>query len=147
MLEFRDFDEKYLEDFRYEGVEKRIALWLDLKAYAARQARLGVAYMGFIDGKLAGFGGIYPLWYGVGQAWFVTNPEAKPYIRQIITYTKRIISATMVAYNFHRVQAYALIDEPKATKMLELLGFIREGTLKMFSPNKEDMVMYCILKR
>ena len=97
------------------------------------------------DGELIGVYGLQVKWQGTGLLWLMLTNHCKKDGREavlgLLEIRKRIdfmIADTKV----WRAEASVRVDFPKAIKMLEFLGFKREGLMRCYCPDKSDSFLY-----
>ena len=97
-----------------------------------------------IDGELLCCGGIHEMGPGVGSAWFMMTHHAKKHKQQIV---ELVVGELYKALNhYHRIQCLVLKDFVEGQKFVEWLGFRKEGELKKFTPNKQNVYLYAIVE-
>jgi RimJ/RimL family protein N-acetyltransferase len=98
------------------------------------------------ESKIIGCGGIKVLWTGVGELWIMLAKEIENngmLVRiKTIDIIKDKINDYINKYDLWRVQAVVRSDFPQAIKLIEFLGLEKEGHLKMYAPDKKDMLIY-----
>ena len=98
------------------------------------------------DGRIIMVGGVRWFWEGVGEAWCILHARSQGC--RFTTYRAlKILHTTCVnRYKpFNRVQATVRTQWPEAIKMLEKLGYKREGLLRKYCPDGEDVYMYAMV--
>lgn len=143
-LKIIEFDEKYLKDFIYDGVEKEVALNFNIKDLAKAYAKDGDAYMAIVDDKLIAMAGIYKFIEGVGQVWMFFNREAAYYAKTIVEAINYYIKTIMEKNNYHRIQTICPKGSISANRFIKFFGFQEEGIMRQFA-NGQDFVMYAKL--
>lgn len=97
-----------------------------------------------VEGNIWAVGGYVVLFEGVGEIWviliedFLSIVSATTAIRTI----RNQVAGFILEGNLRRIQARVRVDFPEAIKMIESLGFKREGLLKEYAPDKKDMYIY-----
>ncbi len=127
------FEEHYLTGFIYDGVEKDVLAEYDIIELAKAYSLTGDAFMGLIDDKLMGMGGIYPVFGGIGQAWIflnqITQEHKKTVFKEIIRYMEHIISKS----RFKEIQISCIKNSEEANRLAEHLGFVKKTELIMYT--------------
>jgi len=141
-IEFVPFDERYLEDFEYNGIEIGLFKHTNVNDLIRHYAREGKALMGLRNGKMGGASGIYPVAPWLGFSWAFINKVAKENPFDVYEAIRDGETQFVKELGVHRLQTHAMEKERIAWKMLELLGYKREGIMKAFGRNKEDYIMY-----
>jgi len=125
------FEEKYLSDFIYDGEEAALTQGYDIKEVAKMYNILGPSFMGFINGKLMGMGGIYKVFEGIGQAWLFLNKlesHTKDSFKGIKEYMAKIIKEK----DYKKVQIYCMKDNFKINNLAQHLGFHKITDLSLY---------------
>ncbi|MCP4537769.1 MAG: hypothetical protein GY832_11550 [Chloroflexi bacterium] len=99
------------------------------------------------DGGIIFVGGINWYWKGVGEAWVIFHRNAQRHGHRSYRTAKEVLAMLMDKSDYHRVQATARADWPQAVRMLEVMGFHREGLMEKFYPNGADAYMYSMVRR
>ena len=107
-----------------------------------QMAVAGHAFSLLTNGHLIASGGIYPIWPGFGEAWFLSSDMVVKHKRPVIVQLKKHIDALSKEHEYHRIQATAREDFTVGQRFLEFLGFEREGLLRNYGPDKSDHYMY-----
>lgn len=96
-------------------------------------------------GRIMACGGILPLGGGVAYCWLFGStylPQCSLwFIRELIKWLRHITDD----FQIHRLQTVCHVDDIQGQKWVESLGFIAEGTLRMYDANKGDYIMYARL--
>jgi len=102
----------------------------------------GQAFSLLTNGHLIASGGIYPIWSGFGEAWFLSSGMVANHKRPVIVQLKNHMVELSKEHGYHRIQATARKDWKIAQRFLEFLGFEREGLMRNYGPDKSDHYMY-----
>jgi len=121
MIKIIPFNEKYLVDFQYDGIEWELAKDFDVKKIIKSYAQISVSWMAIKNEKLIGVGGIFPIWQGLGQAWIFLNKETRQYKKVIFEAIKRYLS--LAEKNYSQIQILCLAKNQEVTNLVEHLGF------------------------
>lgn len=111
----------------------------------ARMAQLGHSFSLLTNGHLVASGGVYPIWEGMGEAWFIGSELVKPHRRRVVMQLREHIDELTTDNNYKRVQATARTDFKVAQRFLEFLGFEREGLMRRYGPDGADHYLYARL--
>lgn len=87
--------------------------------------------------------GVYPLWRGVGEAWMVVTDKLYKYALTVFRDVKSQIKAAWRIMELHRLQSVCRKDGDDMN-FLEHLGFINEGLLRNYFPDRQCGVMMSI---
>lgn len=100
----------------------------------------GPAFTLLIDGKPEACGGIGFFDKTLGECWmFIPRTDRACLIyRNILKKFNRLIAL----YKFRRLQAHVFPNFVNGVKLVERLGFEREGLCRQYGPNGEDMYLY-----
>ena len=138
-----EYEEKYkelVEAFEYDGIEKEVMAGVDFGLLILAYAKNGKVFIGIDDYKVVGAGGILPEWEGVGYAWIFMNKK----VDLKMAYKKFKEEIEKGFRVFHRIHTHCL-DRPETKRLLEHLGFTREGVMRKFFKT-EDTIMYSKLR-
>lgn len=118
---------------------------LNSAIWAQKHAQEGPAWTGTVDGDVIGAGGVHLFWDGVGEAWVELSPKAVNHAKSVFRAIKRGLQIVWTAHTMKRIQATARVDMPSAHRLLEHLGFVREGRLRSYGQDGSDSYMYAYL--
>ena len=107
-----------------------------------QMAVAGQAFSLLTNGHLIASGGVYPIWSGFGEAWFLSSGMGAKHKRPVIVQLKKHIDALSKEHEYHRLQATARKDWKVAQRFLEFLGFEREGLMRNYGPDNSDHFLY-----
>lgn len=124
------FKKDLLNDFIYDGVEKDVS-GQDIKDIAEYYSTLGYSFIGHVDGKVIGVGGVFPLWKSWGSAWLFLNKEAKEYKVSIFKSIVVKMNELVKAYNIEILTIQCLDESMEAHRLLNHLGFTKSREIKM----------------
>jgi hypothetical protein len=102
------------------------------------------------DGQIILVGGINWYWEGVGESWCILHARSQKcrFTKCRFTTYKALKKMHTILLNrskpFHRIQATVRTNWPEAIKMVEKLGYKREGLLKKYCPDGADVYMYAV---
>ena len=95
-----------------------------------------------INDDLVACAGVYPVWDGLGEAWFLASHRI---FKNPITVSKAVrqgLKKIMDENNYHRVQAHVNGEWSNARRWAKLMGMKEEGVMKKFSPDKIDFIRF-----
>ena len=130
MVEIREFDIKLLEDFIYDGVDVKVS-GTYVNKIIEYYASLGDAYIGIVDNKIIGVGGIYPLWEDFGGAWLFLNKEAVRYKVSVFKSIFENINNLIKKYQIKTLIVNCADDILQARTLITHLGFLKIQDIKM----------------
>ena len=119
------------------------------QAFAAECMRLPGPKLACVmddTGEPVAMGGVAVHLPGVGQAWFVGTDKISPYGLEVTRACKQIVDGLMTEHDIHRVQAFSAAFHTKAHQWLRSIGFVEESTLPAYGRNREDFLIFSILK-
>ena len=105
-----------------------------------------LAFTGILNGKIVASGGIYPMWDGVGEAWFIGSNSILNHPILITKTIKKYLKDLMDLNNFHRVQAFVREDWNEAQRWIKVLGMKKEGTAHKFCAHGINYNLYAKVK-
>ena len=116
----------------------------DVRKLAEERERQGQAFTGFLGDDIVGCAGIDMFWKGMGEVWamFRNMEHGHSSIRVI----RNGLDVLIGQNNLHRAQCHIRCDFPKAVKLVEFLGFEREGILKKYTHDRVDCYVYAITR-
>ena len=94
------------------------------------------------DLKVIGvFGGTY-LYPGVMEVFGLFSEEIKTHRFSFHKACLELVKGAFEKYNVHRLQIVVRADYREGQKWANVLGFLAEGTLRKFGPDKHDYIIY-----
>ncbi len=109
---------------------------------------MGDCVTGIHNGSIWGVGGVVVHYEGMGEFWlmltkgFDKDLSGSTILKEIMLFVEDKIDE----HNLHRAQAVIRFDYVEALKMIEFLGFDREGLLRQYLPGRTDAYMYSRIK-
>jgi hypothetical protein len=97
----------------------------------------GMAIAGVDGDRLFGMAGIFERWDGVGLAWALLAEDFASHRLTIFKLMKRALDLS----TFDRVEAYVVEGHESGERLLEHLGFAKEGVMRKFW-NGKDHTLY-----
>jgi len=97
------------------------------------------------EDELVAVGGLQVKWEGVGLLWLMLTDACQKDGLHAIRALHAIREKTdelIEKNNIWRAEASVRTDFPKAVKMIEFLGFYREGLMRKYCPDKSDSYLY-----
>ena len=125
----------------YEGMSLHERVLMGVK-----KEKAGPAFTGVVDGKIIGCAGVGLMWDGVGEAWAVLSHDIELHRLWFHRTARRGLVMLMAAMNLHRLQASVRIDIERNCRWLEAFGFVREGIMHGYAPDKTDCVRYALVR-
>lgn len=96
----------------------------------------GVAWTAVSDGQIVACGGLLSQWEGRHVAWLLVGCGCP--LRPVVKAAKRILASCAA----RRVEATVSSQFAQARKLVSMLGFEPEGTLRAYGPKGEDFLMF-----
>lgn len=85
--------------------------------------------------------GIYPIWDGLGEAWFLPSQDLGKHKFRTIKILLDRIDFIADKFQMKRIQATADCEIPRDRKFLELVGFEVEARMKRYGVNGNDFYL------
>ena len=133
-------------EFKYDGNELDILNSFDWRGQLEVYVKIGETWIFEHDGKALILSGYYQLSPGVLQFWMLFNRDAKNHAKFIIREFRKMLTRELHKQGVHRVQTLIYKGVKRDAKFAEAFGFEKEGVLKSFGPNKEDVTMYRVIR-
>lgn len=135
MIEIRELQDGDLEYVRQNPLEDAVKNYPEMHPQKP-------SYTGLIDGKIVGVGGVTVLWEGVGEGWLILTKDVLKHKTTAYNCIYRMTKKIIEECNLTRIQAVVRVDFPQAMKMMERLGFRREGYLRKYCPDGCNVWLY-----
>ena len=97
-----------------------------------------MAFTGIENGHLIVVSGVYVLWSGVGEGWFLASKKIEDHKVAAIRAVKKGLKKIITDNGLHRVQAAVRSDWKDANRLARYLGMQHEGTMRQYGIEKED---------
>lgn len=143
MIEIRQLKQEDLKYVRENPLESAV------KGYPAMSIDYRTSYTALWDDIIVGVGGAAILWKGVWEFWLILAGDSKlDGLHGIVAFDaiKEKVDEIIEDNKIVRAQATARLDFPKGIKMLEALGFEREGLLRRYAPDGASVYRYARIK-
>jgi hypothetical protein len=128
-----------------EGIREN-DLWLtqfkDFEIMAKGWKDGGPAYTITIDGEVAACAGLVLLGWSRAEAWTLFSSIFKSNYRACYKIIKSKLEELIELNFLRRVQSLADPEYKEGIRFLEHLGFEKEGLLRKYGPNGEDLIMF-----
>ncbi len=102
-------------------------------------------YTAIYESAIVAVGGLQVKWKGVGLLWLMLTADCKKYgIHSLLALEviKEKVEYLIEKNNLWRAEAAVRTDFPQAIKMVEFLGFKKEGLMRKYYPDKSDAWLY-----
>ena len=136
MIDVRPATQEDLEYLRQNPLEEA------LKGYPQLRICDSNTYTAVLNGEVVGIGGVVVLWKGVGEAWVILSRNCQNKPIEMFLCIKRVYKALIQSCELNRIQVVVRVDFPQSIKMIEKLGFEREGLMRRYCPDGCDAYMY-----
>lgn len=124
------YDKEIFSGFVYEGIEKEYT-GPDVRAMVDYYSTFGDCWMGMIDGKIVGAGGVYPLWDGAGSAWLFINPSAAIHKVSLFKGMLEKLNEGIKKYGIRLMFVNCVDNLLQANTLITHLGFTKSHETKM----------------
>jgi len=91
-------------------------------------------------------GGVVYLWEGVGELWLMVSPSGRKCKKALWKFMSDFCEDCMGQYKFHRIQASVVVGHRDSHRTMLHLGFIPEGMMAHYGPNRENYIRYVRLR-
>jgi len=106
--------------------------------YGKALARASIAFTAMDGMKIVCCAGVIQPWPNRAQAWSLLCVDIDRYIFSVYRATKRFLDERQ----FRRVECTVDPTNPKAIHWATRLGFVREGTMRCYTPQGDTMDLY-----
>lgn len=97
----------------------------------------------YLDYDYLGFGGLLPMWEGVAELYtFLTDEMKIQYPLLLHRTSKNFIRDMQKKFNLHRLQCCVQLGDHSGYKWAVKLGFVNEGTMPLFTPDKKTFIRF-----
>ncbi|MDD5348430.1 MAG: hypothetical protein PHT59_07445 [Candidatus Omnitrophica bacterium] len=142
-MELIQFRPEHLIGIEKKDADSHVMMMLgDLDQRAEEYAKLGPAVTLIEDGRILAVWGVAALWKGVGEFWMLISPEGRGKWKALYEHSNGFLVTCKEKYGFHRIQAAVLQGNNRAHRCAIRFGFIPEGMMINYGPNKEHFVRY-----
>jgi hypothetical protein len=140
LVDFEEYHARQILDGHVN--DERIRPPVQISQFVHRMVVPDMSFSGFVNGQVIACGGIYPVWDGVGEAWFLGSQLIHKHKAAVTKAVKRHLVGIMEEYKLHRVQAHVMEDWPGARRWISFLGMQEEGVLRKFSPEGLNYIQF-----
>ena len=95
-------------------------------------------------GRVLAVAGVSARWQGVGTLWALIACDAGPHMRTLIRATKGYLENVG---GCHRVESSVDVGFDAGERLLELLGFEREGLARRYRPDGGDCTIWAKIRQ
>ena len=107
----------------------------------------GMAFTGLENGHVIASAGVYPMWAGVGEGWFIAADKLEANHIGVARQLKNGLRQIAEEQALHRVQAAVRSDWKKAIRLVRFLGMEHEGRMRKYSADGADYERYAWLQQ
>lgn len=90
------------------------------------------------SGTVLAVGGVHVMWFGAGEGWVLVSPECLDIPASFARYAKRQFNSILQETNLRRVQASIHVNDERAYRFAEWLGFEDEGIMRKYGVDGGD---------
>ena len=138
-----DFEADHAKEILNGSVNnEKIRPAIEVSQFVETMVVKNLSFTGVLNGQIIACGGIYPIWDGVGDAWFIGTNMVFNHPIKVTKIVKKYLIELMSGNNFHRVQAYVRHDWEDAQRWIEVLGMQKEGIVRKYSPDGRDHILF-----
>ena len=138
-----DFESDHAKEILGGSVnDEKIRPPIEVSRFVEPMVVKNMAFTGVLNGKIIACGGIYPIWDGVGEAWFLGTDMVNEKPISVTRTVKNYLDVLMSDNNLHRVQAHIRHDWDRANRWIAFLGMQKEGVVRKFSPDGRDHILF-----
>jgi hypothetical protein len=130
MIEIIPYNKDFVNSFVYDGIEKEI-LGSQIKDMLEFYNRMGSVFMGIVDCKVIGVGGIYPLWGQTGSAFLMLNKKCKEHKKEVFKILLEKMNELIKFYDIKTLTVDCANDILEAKTLISHLGFVKTQETKM----------------
>ena len=136
MLRFLPFAQEHVQHIKLmfdlsEDGRKALVEHKDIRGYTL-----------FEEDVVLGIGGVHNIWNGVGEAWLLLGKEAFARPRTVARHTVNMFDHMQEEHKYQRIQASIAVNDAKAKRFAEWLGFQNEGIMRKYGPDGSDYYRY-----
>jgi len=143
MIEIIPFKPEHMVGIEKSDTDQDVFVFLSgLNERAEQYAKSGPSITMIEDGTILAVGGVVKFWEGVGEAWMMISPEGRKKGLSLFRHMNGLLDYCFTEHKFHRIQASILFSHKEAHRCVMRLGFIPEGMMVRYGPNKENYVRY-----
>jgi len=92
----------------------------------------------FLDDELLACAGCHILWEGVAEGWIIMAKNGYGSPKTVARYTGKLFETIMNDNDLWRMQASVSVNDTRALRFADWLGFKDEGLMEKFGPDGGD---------
>lgn len=90
------------------------------------------------DGTILAVGGVHVMWFGAAEGWVLVSPDCLQMPASFARYAKRVFDGILQETELRRVQASIHVDDKRAYRFAQWLGFEDEGVMRKYGVEGDD---------
>ena len=90
------------------------------------------------DGTILAVGGVHVMWFGAAEGWVLVSPDCLQTPASFARYAKRVFDGILQETELRRVQASIHVDDKRAYRFAQWLGFEDEGVMRKYGVEGDD---------
>lgn len=104
-----------------------------------------VAFTVFDKNIAIGIVGVLSIWDGLGDAFTIISKDIKNHGRAAYEAAGLLVPTIFNSMKLRRLQATVLVGFDVGVKFIENIGFQREGIMKKWTPDGDDVYIYAMV--
>jgi RimJ/RimL family protein N-acetyltransferase len=100
------------------------------------------AFTAMYKGKVLGSAGLIPWWQGMCELWMYLGVDAFDNRRGALKLVSWAMEHVIETMELNRIQATVKTDYVQGHRFAKFFGFVNEGEMKNYGPNKESFTRY-----
>ncbi len=104
-----------------------------------------LAFTAIDNGHLILSAGVFELWHGVAEVWFLASDKVSKPSVSLFSHIKRDLLRIAKEHGFWRLQAVTQTGWNDAARLARFMGMESEGTMKQYGSNREDYERWALI--
>ncbi len=101
------------------------------------------AFTGMLGNEIIGCAGVTIVWEGFGIAWVVVSKSIEAHGLWLVKTIRHVLNDIIRSCNLHRVEAAVIEGNEINQRFIEMLGFVREGSVaRYYTSNQRNVIRY-----
>lgn len=142
-LDIIPFKAEHLDCLLLQPSQKVLQPTLADPEYGAMLEKGGPAYSGRCGDEIVACMGLVPQWENRALAWGLISREAGRFMVPIT----RAIFRTMALHHHRRIETAVACNFEEGHRWARMLGFVREGRMRAYTPGGDDCDLYARIGR
>ncbi len=136
------FKPEHMVNIEKVDMDSRVLEFIgDIDSRAEHYAQSGPAITMLSGNVVLAIGGVIKYWQGVGEGWMMVSPAGRKKVFSLYKNVNNFLQSC-ADNGYHRIQTCVLAGHRDAHKLVMRLGFIPEGMMVNYGPNKENYIRY-----